>query len=190
MRTAIGLIAGVLSPVIVNNLKLSIPWYYLLVFFLVICPVGILVGRFVGKFLPVIYKLAKFGETGGLNWVVDLGVVNLLILLTGISTGIYFILFKAASFTVAVTNSYFWNKLWVFKGAAAQNQTTEVTKFISASLIGLAFNVAFAASVVFVGPKLVTSINSVTWANLGVVVGSLGAMLLNFVLYKIWVFKD
>lgn len=186
----IGLIAGVLSPVVVSNLNINISWVYLFVFFVAICPVGILVGRFAGKFMPIIYKLAKFGETGGLNWLVDLGVVNLLILLTGISAGLYFAVFKAISFSVAVTNSYFWNKFWVFKGSAKQDEKSEVSKFIAASLLGLAFNVTLAALIVFAGPKVVTSINSVTWANLAVVAGSLFAMLFNFVLYKVWVFKD
>jgi putative flippase GtrA len=186
----IGVIAGLLSPIVAKSNHINISAVILFVVFVVLCVTGIVVARFAGKYIPVVYKLGKFGETGGLNWLVDLGVVNLLILVTGISTGLYFTLFKAVSFTVAVTNSYFWNKFWVFKGAAKQDEKTEVGKFITASLVGLAFNVTLASAIAFIGFRAMPSLTTVTWANLGVVFGSLGAMLFNFVLYKAWVFKD
>lgn len=186
----IGTVAGLLSPIVAKNNNINISPVILFAGFFTLCIVGILVARFIGKYMPTIYKLGKFGETGGLNWLLDLGVVNLLILITGISTGIYFVAFKAISFVVAATNSYFWNKNWVFVGGAKQTETQEISKFVIATLLGLGFNVVLASIVVYVGPMFNSSLNSVTWANLGVVVGSLGAMLFNFVLYKIWVFKS
>jgi putative flippase GtrA len=190
----VGLIAGPLSLIVLNNLglmaKYNLSWWMPIVAFPILTVVGILVARLAGKFIPVIYKFGKFGEVGGLNFLVDLGVLNLLIWITGQSTGLYYSVFKGVSFVAAVANSYFWNKLWVFDDAKKQDQKKEAGKFIVASLLGLAFNVALASAIVFFGPRFVTSIDSKTWASIGSVVGSISAILFNFVLYKIWVFKD
>lgn len=186
----VGLIAGPLSVVVLKNLGFNVPWYFLIVGFPILTLAGILVARLVGKFWGIIYKFGKFGEVGGLNFLVDLGVLNILIWATGFSTGIYYSVFKGISFIAAVTNSYFWNKFWVFSDAQKQDQTKEAGKFFVASVLGLAFNVALASAIVFFGPKFVGGINSTTWASIGSVVGSISAILFNFVLYKIWVFKD
>jgi len=194
----LGAIAGVFASITLYNLGFlnqeffgfSLSPALVLIFFIGLCMLGIVVGRFLKRLIPIMYQLAKFGEAGGLNFLVDLGVLNLLILITAQNTGIYYSAFKAISFLVAVTNSYFWNKMWVFWGHKKQDQTKEVGKFVIASLMGLVLNVLIASVVVFAGPSLMPSISSNTWATLGSVVGSLSAMIFNFVLYKIWVFQD
>jgi len=194
----LGTIAGIFAAIVASNLGLigktffgvTLSVYQVFGFILVLCVVGIIIARLLGKKWPFIYNFGKFGEAGGLNWLVDLGIVNLLILFTGLSTGIYFIIFKGISFIVASTNSYFWNKLWVFWGHKKQDETKQVTKFASATTLGLIFNITLAGAIAFFGPKVYTGIDSKVWANLATIVGSLGAMLFNFTLYKIWVFKD
>jgi putative flippase GtrA len=194
----IGLLAGLFSTIVLVNLnlfgkevfgvKLSIT--VLFVIFLIFCLGGIFMARLASRFWPVIYKFGKFGETGGLNWLVDLGVLNLLILLTGFSTGIYFIIFKGISFVTASTNSYFWNKWWVFRGAAKQDEVKEVGKFFVATTLGMMVNVLLASTIAFLGPHIIGGIDSKTWANIATVCGSLTAMIFNFLIYKIWVFRN
>lgn len=194
----LGTLAGIFAAIVASNLGLvgqtffgvTASVYLIFGFFLFLCVVGILVSRFIGKYIPFVYKFGKFGEAGGLNWLVDMGVLNLLILFTGFSTGIYFIVFKGVSFIVSATNSYFWNKLWVFRGHKKQKETKEVTKFFGATTLGLIFNVTLAGTIAFMGPRVFAGIDSKVWANLATVTGSLGAMIFNFILYKIWVFKD
>jgi putative flippase GtrA len=194
----IGLMAGLFASIVLTNLdffgktvagiSLSIP--IVIGGFIMLCVAGIIVARVVGRLLPIFYKFGKFGEAGGLNWLVDLGIVNLLILVTGYSTGIYFILFKGISFASASTNSYFWNKFWVFRGVKKQSETKEVGKFAIATVLGMLVNIILASSIAFIGPLIFGGISSKSWANIATIVGSLTAMIFNFLLYKIWVFKD
>lgn len=186
----IGVVAGILSPIAATVNNINISWIVLFVGFVVLCLAGIMVGRFMSKYVPLLYKLAKFGEAGGLNWLVDLGLFNILVLLTGLNSGIYFIAYKALSFIAAATNSYFWNKLWVFSGGKAQDRTQEVGKFVAATLLGMGFNVALAWAILSVGPVFISAISSTNWPSVSVIGGSLGAMLFNFILYKVWVFKS
>ena len=194
----LGSLAGIFAAIVASNLGfvgktylgITVSVYLVFGLFLALCVVGIIAARIVGKYVPFIYNFVKFGEAGGLNWLVDLGIVNLLILFTGFSAGIYFVIFKGISFLVAATNSYFWNKIWVFWGHKKQDETKQVTKFSIATLLGLVFNVALAGVIAYFGPQVFSGIDSKLWANLATIVGSLGAMLFNFTLYKIWVFKN
>ena len=190
----VGVIAGPLSIVVVNNLGVTLPFgiptYALAILFPILTVVGIVVARLAGKFWGTIYKFGKFGEVGGLNWLVDLGVFNLLIAVSGAAGGAVTVVYKAISFSVAVVNSYFWNRGWVFSDAQKQDQTKEAGKFLIASLLGLGFNAILYSVIKFGGQAFAPGISDIMWANIAAICGSLSAMVFNFILYKIWVFKD
>ncbi len=183
----IGVAAALLSIIVVANLGIPIPLWSTFLIFPPMTVAGIYVGRFLGKRIPVMYKFVKFGEAGGLNWLVDFGVLNLLIMFTEISTGIWYSIFKGISFIVSATNSYFWNKLWVFE-SRNKDAAGEISKFAIATVLGVGVNVTIAALIVWIGPSMY-NLNSVVWANIAAAAGSIIAMLWNFILYKIWVFK-
>lgn len=194
----LGAMASLFASIVAKNLDflgnsyggitLSIPLIFIL--FIVLCISGIIVARLFKGRIPVLYKFGKFGETGGLNWLVDLGVMNLLIMITGIAGGIYFAIFKAVSFAAAATNSFFWNKYWVFSGAKKQKESQEVGKFALATLMGMALNVAVAYCIATFAPDIFSGISEKSWANIATIIGSLTGMMFNFVVYKIWVFKN
>jgi len=196
--TVLGAIAGFFAVFVAKSLGFINQVYFgvylnpvvIFSFFVFICMTGILVGRLLGMFAPVLYKFLKFGEAGGLNWLVDIGIVNILIIITGQNAGIYFILFKGISFLVAATNSFFWSKLWVFYGSKKQKEGSEISKFAIATLLGLLINVTIATTISNIGPSFIDNINGIGWANIATVAGSLTAMIFNFTLYKFWVFKD
>lgn len=183
----IGFAAALLSLIVIKNLEIKISFIYPFLVFPFLTIAGIFFGRFIGKKIPILYKFVKFGEAGGLNWLVDFGVLNMLIMLTSISTGIFYSVFKGISFVVATFNSYFWNRMWVFE-SKNKDTTKEIFKFLIITLIGLGINVATASLIVFFGPKL-TVLEPKIWANIGAAVGSLVAMGWNFIMYKFWVFK-
>lgn len=185
----IGILASIFSLIVIKNLSLNIPFGKPFFVFIPLCVAGIFVARFLGKRIPVFYQFGKFGETGGLNWLVDFGFLNLFILISGISTGLYFSFFKAVSFIVSVINSYFWNKFWVFKKTGKEKSSQEFGKFSLVSLVGLGINVILASFIVFLGPKIIFDINSKIWANIAAAFGSLTAMMWNFLGYKFFVFK-
>lgn len=190
---AIGILAPIFSLFVVKNLTLKIPLIGIFAFFIAICLGGIFLGYLLGRKLPFIFQFAKFGEVGGLNLLIDFGVLNLLIFIFGISAGLFYSLFKGISFSIAVMNSYFWNKFWVFKkrGESVGQTGGEFSKFILVSLIGLGINVTLASLVVyFVSLGYPTESLAKIWANIGAAAGSIAALSWNFLGYKFLVFKE
>jgi len=134
------------------------------------------------------FQFIKFLCVGLLNTGVDFGVLNFLMLLTGITSGIGYSFFKAISFMAAVTNSYFFNKRWTFKKGKSFEKI-EFTKFITISLIAFGVNVGVASFLVnFIGP--LGNISQYLWANISALAATAFTTLINFFGYKYLVFKD
>ncbi|MFY9457568.1 MAG: GtrA family protein [Candidatus Spechtbacterales bacterium] len=133
------------------------------------------------------YQFYKFILVGVLNTLLDLAVLNGLIVLTGIAIGWHFSLFKGASFTIAVVNSYFWNKFWTFRKKGGVG-ASEFGQFLAVSLVGLGINVGAASLLVnVVGPK--GDMDPQLWANVGAVAAIAFSTIWNFIGYKFFVFK-
>lgn len=135
-------------------------------------------------------KFAQFGRfamVGLLNTVIDLGVLNALMLLTGIASGIYFTVFKSISFLVAMTNSYIWNKRWTFKNLKPIS-LKEYLRFSLVSMVGMIINVTTASLVVNVITPL-QGIEPKLWANIGALLAVGVTLIWNFFGYRNIVFK-
>jgi len=133
-------------------------------------------------------QVVKFGLIGILNTVIDFAVLNLLMWIFQIYSGRWIILFNVVAFTLAVTNSYFWNKLWTFKVKDRREVSEEFTKFIVISVIGALIN----SSIVYSVTKFVNPIGNFTpeiWANVAKLLATGIAMAWNFVGYKFWAFR-
>lgn len=184
----IGVLAAILSRVMIVNLDLSIPYLAFALAIFVACPLGILVARFfLNKKIVSLYQFVKFGETGGLNTFIDLGILNLLILITGINGGLYYSLFKGVSFLTAATNSYFWNRFWVFESTEKKKTADEALKFYIVTIIGFLINVLIATLVVKFGQGKFDIAGNLL-ANIGAVAAFVITMLFNFFGYKLFVF--
>jgi putative flippase GtrA len=134
-------------------------------------------------------EFLKFIVAGVVNTGIDFLILNALISLIGLGeNNAHYTLFKGISFTAAVFNSYYLNKLWVFKGEASKTNPGEIMRFLSISTIGLLLNM-FVSSIVFkIGPNLY-DLNAHLWANIGAVFGTLIVFIWNFFGYKLFVFK-
>lgn len=134
---------------------------------------------------------AKFIIVGVANTLVDLGVLNLLIFISGISAGPTYSLFKGASFSLAVINSYVFNKFWTFSASAqgyGGQRKKEFIQFFIVSLVGFGINVGVASLVVnVIGSQF--GIADKLWANVGAMIATLIGMSWNFLGYKFIVFK-
>lgn len=137
----------------------------------------------------VLRQAVKFVLVGGLNTVIDFGVLNLLIFTTSIASGFGYAAFKGISFVAAVINSYFLNKFWTFKSAG--NSGKEFSQFFLVSLIGFGINVGVASLVVnaIANPFGFSGISDKIWANVGALAATFCAMAWNFIGYKFIVFK-
>ena len=186
-----GFIFGALIPIVLNNLGLKITGeIYLLVVaaFTALAVVGVLIGFYLSRLIGFFYQLAKFCAVGAANFAVDFGVLNLLIFFTGLASGLPFTIFKSVSFIVAVTNSFFWNKLWTFQKKSGESASKDFAQFILVSFVGLLLNAGIASLIVnLVGP--LSGISEKTWANIGTAVASVAVLTWNFLGYKFIVFK-
>ena len=149
------------------------------------------IASLVAKKIAVVFQIAKFILVGGLNTLVDLGVLNLLIWFSGINAGWFYSAFKGISFVVAVVNSYFWNKFWTFRKTENQDDKIEggeFIKFFFVSAVGFVINVGSASFIVnFIGPLAGFSQN--LWANIGALLAGFIGLAWNFLGYKFIVFK-
>lgn len=132
----------------------------------------------------------RFIIVGIVNTFVDLGVLNLLILITHTGQrGFDFMLIKTTSFMVAVLNSYFLNRSWTFRAKGRQKSFLHSgSQFLLVSLIGAVVNVGTASYIAtFVSPlgglvKL--------WPSVAALVGTACSFVWNFIGYKYFVFTS
>jgi putative flippase GtrA len=140
-------------------------------------------------------QFAKFVLVGIMNTLVDLVILNIEMIITGIVIGIGYSVEKSVSFLFAVTFSYFINKYWTFQDKSKEGEGKKMSQFFLVSLVGMLINVTTATIVVtylqipinniihlsFLTPKL--------WGTLGALCGTAVGLLWNFIGYKLWVFK-
>lgn len=209
MAAVIGEIAAwlllVLSRALINPEaydKFSGLLYLLPIVLPIVCAVCFYIAFLISKKIPVIYQVAKFALVGGLNTLVDWGILAFLIFFfrkffitepEGVLfivfsvTIIFYSLYKAISFVLATLNSYIWNKFWTFKRQASESVSKEFTQFIIVSIIGFLINVGIASGIFkFMAP--VGGLNSDQWGIAAAVVATAISMIWNFLGYKFIVF--
>ncbi len=133
-------------------------------------------------------QFIKFVIVGFSNFVITFGILNLLMLLTGITSGFYYSIFISISFACGVINSYIWNKRWTFK-KGNKLEKKEFSKFLTITLITFGLNIVLASALVnLVGP--IGGISSYTWANISALAAAGFTTLINFFGYKYLVFPS
>jgi len=141
-----------------------------------------------GKKIPIMLQLARYGLIGVFNTIANLGIINIFIFWTGVSSGFQADIFAAITFALVVTNSFFWNKYWTFGAGSNQKTVREYIEFFVVSLSGAFINVSlFHVIVNVIGPK--GGMGSEAWMNVAVVIGIPISLAWNFTGYKFFVFK-
>src|SRR3989344_7900316 len=140
---------------------------WLIIFVPVIWILGVNLGYFLGRWIGFFNQFGKYAVIGFTNFFVDTAIVNFLIAGSGIASGIWFSIFKTISFIIAVSHSYFWNRVWVFESQGS-NRKQEFLKFMTVNIIAAVVNVGTASFVVN-GLDPVFGLNHNQWANIGVV---------------------
>lgn len=193
----IGVIIGVFALPAVHQVLLqnkysflpNTPLTYLAVIFAF--PVLSLAGIFVAKLLvsriPSLWQFAKFGLVGVANTIVDIGILNFLIGLTGTNQGLGLALFGAIAFIGATINSYVWNAHWSFK-TNSYRTAEELVKFFGVTLVGLLLKTAiiYAATTIYQQ----TRFGGDLWANIVNLLSIVVTLVWNFVGFKFFVFKS
>ncbi len=161
----------------------------LAVSFPILAVIGVWLAWLLGKRFLWLFQLAKYLLIGVLATITDLGVLNLLMLASGITAGGLFSVFKGVSFLIATSAKYFGDKFWAFEKMERTGMGKEFSKFFFVTLIGLGLNVGTASFIVnVVGPQF--GISSTLWANVGGIAAAFAVTAWNFIGYKFIVFKS
>ncbi|MEF3691621.1 MAG: GtrA family protein [Candidatus Moraniibacteriota bacterium] len=147
------------------------------------------------KITETIKQFAKFFLIGIMNTLVDLFVLNVETIITGVKDGWGYSIQKSFSFIVAVTFSYFFNKHWTFQDDSKEKEGKKFSQFMFVSIIGMIINVAVSTLAIKYLKAPVNELLNLSlltdqvWVNLGAICGTAVGLFWNFVGYKLWVFK-
>jgi putative flippase GtrA len=188
----VGFLTGALAiPVVINlgvGSTIRVPLLLLPVIFAVLFAIALLAASLFATRAPSLFEFSKFAVVGVLNSGVDFGILNLLMLITGVSSGAGFLAFKSVSVTSGVINSYLWNKYWTFKTSNSADARREFMAFMVVTLIAVGVNVAGADVIVnVIGAP--AGFSTKLWANIGAISGAGLTLFTNFFGYKFFVFK-
>jgi putative flippase GtrA len=137
-------------------------------------------------------QFSKFIIVGGVNTGIDFLILNILMYVTSINSGPMLFLLNCISFSVAVVNSYYMNKRWTFKEAAAgiedKNATLQFSQFFIVSVIGIVINGTILTGITTLIPAPF-GIGDQLWANVAKLFATGASLVWNFIGYKLFVFK-
>jgi len=136
----------------------------------------------------LISQFSRFIAVGLVNTAIDFAVLNLLSWTTGIYSGSGIILLNSVAFTAAVVNSYFMNKYWTF-GVRDGVKTSEVSKFLGVSLVGLGINTSLVYGITTLIVLPLPQVGPALWENFAKAVATGASLIWNFIGYKLFVFK-
>jgi len=103
-----------------------------------------------GRFVPIFWQVTKFTAVGALNVAIDFGILNFLSLVTGVVAGAGVGGLNAVGFIVALSNSYVWNKWWVFEHSG-NPKGEELARFFIVNVSALVFVSASLAALTGLG---------------------------------------
>lgn len=140
-------------------------------------------------FFRTIKQFSKFIIVGGINTGIDVVILRILVGVTGITGGIGIVVLNAVSFSVAVVNSYFMNKLWTFEDKTqSEKEPFKFSQFFAVSLIGISIN-SGVVYVITTFTQPMFGLSAENWVVVAKLLATGFSLVWNFVGYKLFVFK-
>ena len=134
-----------------------------------------------------IFQFGKFVLIGGLNTAVDFAVLNILVYAFGADTTGQYAIWKTLAFAVAMCNSYLLNRRFTFGSVPKSTRTAGA--FVIITVATFLINVGI-SSLVFFLATVYGGLGNELGANIGALCGTAVSTVLNFIGYKIFVFKE
>ncbi len=130
-------------------------------------------------------QVLRFSVVGGLNTLVDLGILNALLWLYPTTSIPTLLSYNVLAYGMGAVNSFLFNKYWTF-GQKQRTTSRELVRFTVTTLCGIAWSslILWLASLFFL-PLLV---NRTVWANASKVVAIGGTALISYLAMRLWVF--
>lgn len=203
IAATVGLLTGIFAIPTVFNLGFQGFPIYLSVVIIpaVLFPFGVWFGNFLSRWFPFMEQMGKFVAVGFLNTTIDFAALNILSLASGITAGFKIGGINIPGFIAAVSNSYFWNRFWVFNKNTVltiKNETIKEDKingmknfvaFFVVSIVGLIIN----SGIVYFFTTFITPFfptNPQTWLNISKILATIVSLVWNFLGFKFLVFKN
>ena len=132
-------------------------------------------------------KYAQFSAVGFSNMLVDIGVLNLLLLLGPTGSPELLVLYNVVALVLANANSYLWNTLWTFK-EQARHDARQAGMFTAQGLL----NVAVGSALLWLaahGLRAHTDLSPWVSGNIAKAVSTVAASTLSFLFLRLFVFR-
>jgi putative flippase GtrA len=135
----------------------------------------------------LVAQFGRFVVIGLMNTAINFAVLNLLSFAFGITKGEKIIWIAVIAFTIATTNSFYWNKRWTFHDTTVDHGQ-EFTLFLIVSIVGAAINSAVVYTITsHVHPMF--GFSDRLWLNIANAFATGISLIWNFIGYKFFVFK-
>jgi putative flippase GtrA len=132
-------------------------------------------------------KYAQFSAVGISNMIVDVGTLNLLLLLGPTRNPELLVLYNVGALVLANANSYLWNTLWTFK-EQAQHDAKQVGLFTAQGLL----NVAVGSALLWLaahGLRAYTDLSPWLSGNAAKAISTVSASTVSFLFLRLFVFR-
>lgn len=132
-------------------------------------------------------KYAQFSLVGGSNALVDIGVLNLLLLLAPTRGPEVLVVCNVVALVLTNANSYLWNTLWTFRGRA-RHDARQVGLFTAQGIL----NVAVGGLLIWLlarGLAAYTDLSPLVGDNVAKLVSMVAASTMSFVFLRFFVFR-
>jgi putative flippase GtrA len=128
-------------------------------------------------------RFGKFALVGVSGFIVDFAILNFLLFRTHMAPG----LANACSFTVAVSNTFVWNRLWTFPESRQRPLGIQILQFFLVNLVGLGINtLTFLGSYALLWRHLA---HTTLGYNLAKMTASCVALFWNFGANRLWTWR-
>lgn len=140
------------------------------------------------KFKQGSVRFSKFTVVGGINAAVDIGALNLLLILGPTRDPTVILLYNLVALFLANLNSYVWNSLWTFKGRASFDSYQTMT-FVGQALVNI--GISSVLFYVLVRPVMInTEVSAYVAGNVAKVVSISVASTVSYFLMRYLVFSS
>jgi putative flippase GtrA len=94
---------------------------------------------------PGLQQFLKFCVVGATSFAIDFGISYFLIF----HFHLWWVLAKTISFSLAVTNGFFWNRRWTFDAVGLRHHHEQYVMFFSVNIVGYFLNLTIMKAVFF-----------------------------------------